>query len=82
VKRQDAKAPSQRLLGPDARDHAPGAHLPGIARNRLQKPRPEDGMNRKRGIDDLAGKTIVLRRGFRHLGALALNWNGTIITRN
>jgi hypothetical protein len=39
-------------------------------------------MNRKRGIDDLAGKTIVLRRGFRHLGALALNWNGTIITRN
>jgi hypothetical protein len=48
-------------------------------RNRLQKPRTEEGVNRKPGIDELAGKKIVLRRGFRHLGALALNWNGTII---
>jgi hypothetical protein len=46
--------------------------------NRLKKPRTEGIMNRERGIDDLAGETIVLRRGFRHLGDLALNWNGTI----
>jgi hypothetical protein len=38
-------------------------------------------MNCERGIDDLAGKTIVLRRWARHLGALALNWNGSVITR-
>jgi hypothetical protein len=28
-------------------------------------------MNRKRRIDDRAGKNIVFRRGFRHLGDLA-----------
>jgi hypothetical protein len=38
-------------------------------------------MSCERGIDDLAGKAIVLRRGVRHLGALALIWNGSIITR-
>jgi hypothetical protein len=37
-------------------------------------------MNRKRGINDLGCKKIVLQRGFRHLGVLALNWNDTIIT--
>jgi hypothetical protein len=50
-------------------------------RNRLQKPRTPEGVNRKPGIKDLDGKTTVLRRGFGHLGALALNWNGTSITR-
>jgi hypothetical protein len=50
-------------------------------RNRLQKPPTEEGVNREPGIDELDGKKIVLRRGFRHLGALALNWNGTIIPR-
>jgi hypothetical protein len=38
-------------------------------------------VNRERGADELDGKKIVLRRGFGHLGVLALNWNGTIITR-
>jgi hypothetical protein len=42
-------------------------------------------MKCEHGIDDLAGKTIVLRRGFSQtswrLGALALNWNSIIVTR-
>jgi hypothetical protein len=38
-------------------------------------------MNRKLGTEDLDGKKIVLRRGFGHLGVLALNWNATVITR-
>jgi hypothetical protein len=29
----------------------------------------------ERGIEQLAGNQIVLRRGSGHLGALALNWN-------
>jgi hypothetical protein len=44
-------------------------------------PKSWAGANRKRAIDDLAGKKIVLRRGFGHLGVLALNWNDKIITR-
>jgi hypothetical protein len=50
-------------------------------RNRLQKLRTLEGVNRKPGMDDVDGKKIVFRRGFAHLGALALNWNGTIIAR-
>ena len=33
-------------------------------------------MNSERRINNLAGNQIVFRRGFSHLGALALNWNG------
>jgi hypothetical protein len=32
-------------------------------------------MNSERGINDLAANPVVLRRGFNHLGALALTWN-------
>ena len=37
-------------------------------------------MNSERGINDLAANQIVVRRGFIHLGALALNCNGSIDT--
>jgi hypothetical protein len=30
-------------------------------------------MNGERGVNDLPGNEVVLRRGFRHLGALALS---------
>jgi hypothetical protein len=39
--------------------------------SQLQQSRTEEGMNGKSGIDDLAGKQIVLQREFRHLGAFA-----------
>jgi hypothetical protein len=43
--------------------------------HRLQQSRTQRAMHSERGINDLSGNKIVLRRGFNHLGALALNWN-------
>ena len=49
--------------------------------DRFEKSRTKRAVNSKRRIYKLAGKQIMLRRGFSHLGALALNWNGTIDSR-
>ena len=48
--------------------------------NGLQKSRAKRGVNSKRGINDLARNQIVLRRGFNHLGALALKLERDIST--
>jgi hypothetical protein len=43
--------------------------------NGFRKPPTQHTMDRKGSIDNVAGNQIVLRRGFSHLGDLALNWN-------
>jgi hypothetical protein len=45
--------------------------------NRLQQSRTQGAMNRERSINNLADNQIMFRRGFNHLGALALNANKT-----
>jgi hypothetical protein len=42
---------------------------------RLEQPWTERAADGEGGSDGLAANQVVLRKGFSHLGALALNWN-------